>query len=125
MDWGGGGGRKARQARPCFCSSAPHLALVTLFLVVQGGSKLHVHSAGRGEEECILPPLRASVETAQGKSHQLPSLEPQCWRNVVIFQVAVYPAIKHLYLGKMGCSEARLGDHKQSSLQKVKATKKA
>ena len=45
--------------------------------------------------------------------------------NVVIFQVAVYPAIKHLDLGKMGCSEARLGDHKQSSLQKVKATKKA
>lgn len=45
--------------------------------------------------------------------------------NVVIFQVAVYPAIKHLYLGKMGCSEARLGDHKQSSLQKSEGHKES
>lgn len=45
--------------------------------------------------------------------------------NVVFFQVAVYPAIKPLYLGKMGGSKARLGDHKQSSSQKVKDTKEA
>ena len=37
----------------------------------------------------------------------------------------MYPAIKHLYLGKMGSSEARLGDHKLSSSQKVKDTKEA
>ena len=45
--------------------------------------------------------------------------------NVVFFQVAAYPAIKHVYLGKMGSSKARLGDHKQSSSQKVKDTKEA
>lgn len=71
-------GAEARQVATLFSSSAPHLACHPLPCSPRWLKTTRAFSR-EGEEECILPPMRTSVETAQGKSYQLPSLEPQCW----------------------------------------------
>ena len=87
-------------------------------------SHLWNHSA----EKCsILPGSRVSPHSSTlawkipgtGEPGGLPSMGSHRvghdWSDLAA--AAMYPATKHLYLGKTGSSEARVGDHKQSSSQ--------